>query len=117
MSEIVRKNGNGRFSEAVVKDGIVYVSGITGDTPYADVKTQAKELLATMDRILAENGSDKEHILAAQVVLPDISTVGELNEVWDAWVVKGHEPCRICFEGRLVSPKYRVEICLIAAVK
>ena len=26
MSEIIRKNGNGRYSEAVIKDGILYVS-------------------------------------------------------------------------------------------
>ena len=25
MSEIIRKNGNGRYSEAVIKDGILYV--------------------------------------------------------------------------------------------
>ena len=37
--------------------------------------------------------------------------------VWDAWVVKGAEPTRMCFEGKLVSPAWRVEVCLTAAVK
>ena len=43
--------------------------------------------------------------------------VAEMNAVWDAWVVKGAEPTRMCFEGRLVSPAWRVEVCLTAAVK
>ncbi len=117
MSEIIRKNGNGRYYEAVIKDGILYVAGQVGDTPDASVEQQTKELLATIDRILAENGSDKEHILAATVVLADIKNVAEMNAVWDAWVVKGAEPTRMCFEGKLVSPAWRVEVCLTAAVK
>ena len=117
MSEIIRKNGNGRYSETVTKDGIIYVAGQVGDDPDADVAQQTREILATIDRILEENGSDKEHILAATVVLSDISTVKEMNEVWDAWVVKGSEPTRMCFEGRLVSPAWKVEICLTAAQK
>ena len=47
MSEIIRKNGNGRYSEAVIKDGILYVAGQVGDTPDASVEQQTKELLAT----------------------------------------------------------------------
>ncbi len=117
MADIIRKNGNGRYSEAVIYNGIVYLSGVVGDTPYATVEQQTKELLAEIDRILADNGTDKEHILNAQVFLSDISTVAEMNKVWDAWVVKGHEPARICSESRLVSPAWRVEIQLAAVVK
>lgn len=115
--ELIHKNGNGRYSEVVIRDGIMYVSGQVGDTAYADVATQTKEILATLDRILAENGSDKEHVLEATVILSDVSTVAEMNAEWDAWVVKGKEPARMCFEGRLVSPKWRVEITVKAAVK
>ena len=117
MADIIRKNGNGRYSETVTYNGIVYVSGIVGDTPYATVEQQTTELLAEMDRILEANGTDKEHILKAQVFLADITTVAEMNKVWDAWVVKGHEPARICSESRLVSPAWRVEIQLEAVVK
>lgn len=117
MAEIICKNGNGRYSETVEYNGTLYLSGIVGDTPYATVEQQTKETLAEIDRILEANGTDKEHILKAQVFLADIATVAEMNKVWDAWVVKGHEPVRICSESRLVSPAWRVEIMLEAAVQ
>lgn len=117
MSEISFKNGNGRFSEATVYNGLVYVAGQVGVTRGGDVTTQTKEVLDKIDRILAENGSDKEHVLMATVVLADISHVAEMNAVWDAWVVKGKEPSRMCHEGKLVSPDWKVEIYLTAVVK
>ena len=117
MSEIVYKNSNGRFAEATVYNGIVYVAGQVGNTREADVTTQTKEVLEKIDRILAENGSDKEHVLMATVVLKDMSTVNEMNAVWDAWVVKDREPARMCHEGKLVSPDWKVEIYLTAVVK
>ena len=70
-----------------------------------------------LDAILAENGSDKEHILQASVYMADVSHVAEMNAVWDKWVVPGKEPARVCCQAPLVSPAYKVEITLVAAVK
>ena len=108
MSKIVRKNGNGRYSEAVIHNGIIYISGQVGD-PSGSV--------AALEEILAENGSDKEHMLSAAVYMADMSGVSEMNKVWDSWVIPGFEPARVCCQAPLVSPAYKVEITLIAAVK
>ena len=61
---IIRKNGNGRYSEAVIHNGVIYIAGQVGD-PSGSVAQQTADILATLDAILAENGSDKEHILQA----------------------------------------------------
>jgi enamine deaminase RidA (YjgF/YER057c/UK114 family) len=105
-----------RLSGAVVHNGIVFVSGQVPETPYADVGTQTKEILAKIDALLAEAGTDKRRILNASVWLSDIVTFDEMNKSWDAWVAPGPAPARATVEARIANPKWRVEIAVIAAI-
>lgn len=117
MAQITRKGGNGRYSTVVNHNGILYIAGQVGDDMSADVAQQTEETLAEIDRILADNGSDKEHILSATVFVRDMKEAAGMNKVWDAWVVPGKEPARICVAAAMFSPDCKVEIGLIAAVK
>lgn len=117
MAEIHRKGGNGRYSTVVENGGLLYIAGQVGDDMSAGAAQQTKETLAEIDRILAENGSDKEHILSASVFVRDMAESAEMNRVWDKWVVPGKEPARICVAAAMFSPDCKVEIGLIAAVK
>ena len=48
-----------------------------------DVKSQTAGVLKIIDNVLAKYGSDKEHILFAQVFLKDvIRDFDDMNEVW-----------------------------------
>ena len=49
------------YSRAVVAGGMVYVSGCVGEG--ADVKAQCAAALATIERALAEAGSDFAHVV------------------------------------------------------
>ena len=104
-----------RMSQAVVHGGTVYLAGQVADDPSADVAGQTRQILAKIDALLAEAGSDKTRILSANIWLADISTFGEMNQVWDAWVPQGHAPARATVESKLAAPQYRVEIGVIAA--
>ena len=106
-----------RLSGAVVHNGIVYVSGQVAETPNADVPTQTREVLAKIDKILAEAGSDKRHLLNASIWLSDIITFSQMNESWDAWIAPGPAPARATVEARIANAQWRVEIAVIAAVK
>ena len=106
-----------RLSGATVHNGVVYVSGQVPETPYADVPTQTREILAKIDKILEEAGSDKGHLLNASIWLSDIVTFDEMNKSWDAWIAPGPAPARATVEARIANPKWRVEIAVIAAVK
>ena len=66
MSEIKRVETGTRMSQAVVYNGIVYLAGQVGK-PGESVADQTREVLAQIDRLLAECGSDKTRILTAQV--------------------------------------------------
>jgi enamine deaminase RidA (YjgF/YER057c/UK114 family) len=104
-----------RMSEAVVHNGTVYLAGQVADDPSEDTGGQTRQVLAAIDRLLAECGSDKTRILSAQIFLADIADFATMNAVWDAWVPAGHTPARATVESRLASPKYRVEVKVIAA--
>jgi enamine deaminase RidA (YjgF/YER057c/UK114 family) len=69
-----------------------------------------------VERILASVGSDKSRILYAQIWLADMATFGEMNSVWDTWVVQGHTPARATGEAKLAAPKYKVEVIVTAAL-
>jgi enamine deaminase RidA (YjgF/YER057c/UK114 family) len=105
-----------RMSQAVRHGHTVYLAGQVADDTSADVAGQTRQVLASIDRLLAAVGSDKTRILAATVYLADIATFAQMNSAWDAWVAPGHAPARATVEAALATPAYRVEIMVTAAV-
>ena len=104
-----------RMSQAVIHGNTVYVAGQVADDPSQDVPGQTRQILAAIDRLLAEAGSDKTQILSATIYLTDIGTFSQMNSVWDTWVPTGHTPARATVEAQLAAPAYKVEIQVIAA--
>ena len=107
---------NKRLSAAVVHNGIAYISGQVPDTLNADVATQTREILAKIDRLLDEAGSDKSRLLTATIWLADIGTFAAMNGPWEAWLPPDAAPARATVEARLANLGYRVEIAATAAV-
>lgn len=113
---IQRIKTGARLSKAVVHGHTVYLAGLTADmTAGQGVAAQTQEILAAIDALLAEAGTDKSKLLQATIWLQDIRTVDEMNKVWDAWVPQGCAPARACIEARLQSPAKMVEIRVTAA--
>ncbi|WP_374357862.1 RidA family protein [Chitinimonas sp.] len=106
-----------RLSEIVVHNNTVYLAGQVADQSLEqDAKAQTMEILAMIDRLLGEVGSDKTKILTAQIWLADIADYDAMNEAWSDWVAQGHTPARATVESRLASPQYKVEIKIVAAL-
>ena len=112
---IQRINAGPRMSGAVIHGDTLYVSGHVADDTTADVAGQTSQILARIEKVLAQGGSDKSKLLSATVWLSDVAAYDQMNEVWDAWVVAGNPPARACVESRLAGPDYKVEIAVIAA--
>jgi len=105
-----------RMSGAVVHGNVVYTSGQIADKAAGkSVTEQTKEVLAMIDALLAEAGTDKSKVLLASIFLSDISTFQEMNEVWDSWVPQNNLPARATIEAKLAGPQYAVEIMVTAA--
>ena len=112
---IQRLHTGPRMSQAAIHGRTVYLAGQVADDPSQDVAGQTRQVLASIDRLLAEAGADKTRILSATIYLADIGTFAQMNSVWDAWVPQGHTPARATVEAKLAAPAYRVEIQVIAA--
>lgn len=117
-SPVQRHDVGARLSEIAVYNGTVYLAGqIPENSPGADLATQTQEVLGHIDRLLAQAGSSKQSILQCQIFLTDISEIGAMNAVWDAWVVPGHTPPRATVQAQLANPAYRIEVVVVAAVE
>jgi enamine deaminase RidA (YjgF/YER057c/UK114 family) len=86
------------------------------DDGHANITGQTQQVLANIDRLLAEAGSDKRKILSATIYLPDMSDFAAMNAVWEAWVAPGDAPARATVQAKLASPDYRIEISIVAAL-
>jgi enamine deaminase RidA (YjgF/YER057c/UK114 family) len=112
-----RRHVGKRLSGLVINHatGTVYLSGQVADDPTADITGQTRQVLAQIDALLQEAGTDRSNILSATIYLPDIADFAAMNAVWEQWVVPGQVPARATVEARLAAPEYRVEIQVVAA--
>jgi enamine deaminase RidA (YjgF/YER057c/UK114 family) len=106
-----------RMSQAVIHGNTVYTAGqVAQRAPGGSVTDQTKDILARIDELLAEAGSDKTKLISATIWITNMDDFAEMNAVWDAWVSPGNTPGRACVEAKLASPKFTVEIAVIAAI-
>jgi enamine deaminase RidA (YjgF/YER057c/UK114 family) len=55
------------ISQAVVHGNVAYFAGITPNPIVGDIKTQTAQVLRRVDELLKLAGTDKSHLLSAQV--------------------------------------------------
>lgn len=113
---IDRLEPGARMSEATVHAGIAYLAGQVATDTALDAEGQTREVLASIDALLAQAGTDKSRILRAQIFLADIGDFAAMNRAWDGWVVAGSAPARATVEARLADPRWKVEIVVTAAL-
>ena len=116
-----RWRDSARSSAVVEHNGVVYTSGQVGIIETLDtcgVKEQTKQTLAKIDELLEVAGTDKKHILSAQIWLKDIKRdFADMNEVWNAWVPPGlSKGVRACVEAEMARPGILVEVKVTAAL-
>ncbi|ALX95397.1 MULTISPECIES: RidA family protein [Serratia] len=104
-----------RWSEAVIHNDTVYYTSVPENLD-DDATAQTANALAAIDVLLERVGSDKSRILDATIFLANGDDFAAMNAAWDAWVVAGSAPVRCTVEARLMNPKYKVEIKIIAAL-
>ena len=113
---IKRIDTNKLMSKAVVSGDTVYLSGLTASDRSQDVKGLCKQILDTVDKYLAQAGTDKSKILVAQIWLTDIGTWADMNEVWVDWIDPANPPARATVEAKLAVPDLYIEIMVTAAL-
>jgi enamine deaminase RidA (YjgF/YER057c/UK114 family) len=103
-----------RMSQAVIHNKTVYLAGQVASG--TSVTVQAQGILAAIDALLAEAGTDKSRLLSATIWLTDMATFAEMNNVWQAWVTPGATPARATvMSAALAAAEFKIEIAVVAA--
>ena len=89
--EITRGPTPGPGRSAWVKyNGLVWTVGVPkGRAADADIATQTKITLASIDERLAQAGTSKERILEATVFLTSFDDFKGMDDEWKAWLPEG----------------------------
>ena len=106
-----------RMSKIVIHNNTIYLCGQVAKDSDAGIKEQTQTMLDKVDDLLAQAGSDRQHILSATIYIKDMQDFAAMNAVWDDWVIEGYSPARACVEASLARPELLVEISVVAAVK
>ena len=113
---ITRLHVGARLSEAAICNGFCFLAGQVAEDLTLDMVGQTRQVLAAIDRLLAQAGTDRTRIVSCTIYIRDMAEFAGMNSVWDAWVAAGQTPPRATVQAALAKPEYRVEMQVVAAV-
>lgn len=111
----------GHYSQAIVHNNVVYVSGQlpinpqTGEKRIGSIEDQTEQALKNLFEIVKEAGSSKDRILKTTVYITDIELWGRVNTVY-AKMFGDHRPARAMVPTRDLHFGFQIEIEAIAAL-
>ena len=111
----------GHYSQAIVYNGLVYVSGqlpidpTTGEKILGSIEAQTEQTLKNVGEILKAAGSGLDRILKTTIYITDISLWDAVNQVY-ARVMGDHRPARATIPVRDMHYGFQIEIECIAAL-
>jgi len=111
-----RLNPGPRMSQAVTIGNIAFLAGQVPDDLTAGIETQTRQVLAKLDKVVAELGATKPDIASIQVWLANMADFQGMNAVWDEWVSKDAPPARATGGTLLARPGMRVEMIAVVAL-
>ena len=114
MVQIQRIGDSLRWSDIVIHNGVTRWVEVANDMTQ-DARGQVAQVLEQINATLEQIGSSRENLLQILIYLSDLEDGPILNELWDAWVPRGHAPVRACVQAGL-GKGCRVEMVIEAAV-
>lgn len=106
-----------RMSQAVIHGNTVYLAGQVADDASLPAEGQMEQVLASIDRLLKQAGTNKSKLLSATVYVTDMAADFEaVNRVWDAWIDRTNPPARAAVQATLANKKWLVEVVCVAAL-
>jgi enamine deaminase RidA (YjgF/YER057c/UK114 family) len=120
MQNITRIDPKKRYSEAVIHNNTVYLSGQVpweSSNTTDDFLTQAYEVFRLIDTQLIKAGTDKTKILSMIIYLKDPTDYEKMNYVFDNWIPDNCAPARATI-GNVIFPnnKWKIEIVVTASI-
>lgn len=111
----------GHYSQAVVHNGMVYVSGQlavdpkTGEKKLGSIEEQTDQVLKNISEILRAAKSSMDKVLKTTVYIADIELWGRVNEVYAAFFGE-HKPARAVVPTKNLHFGFLIEMEAVAWV-
>jgi len=109
----------GPYSQAVLANGFLYVSGqipinpVTGELVTASIKEETEQVMRNLNAVLLEADFGFEHIIKTTIFLSDMSLFAEVNEVYGSYF-ESDFPARETVAVKGLPKGVNVEISVIA---
>ena len=95
IRKIDTKRESSRF---VIHQGLAVFTGHI--SPFADdLRGQSEDILYRYEELMSKFNLKKENIIYYTAYLKDISKADEVNDVWNTWVIRHHEPAGIIVQA------------------
>ncbi|WP_323758171.1 RidA family protein [Roseivirga sp.] len=108
------------FSDAVIVNDIIYLSGQIGNLPGSlelapgGLQAEAKQAIENMKAVLEANGSSLDNVIKVTVMMADIDEWGEFNKEYIKYFTAENKPARSAFGTSGLALGARLEIECIA---
>lgn len=112
----------GHYSQAIVHDGFVFVSGqipidpLTGKHVNDSIEAETEQALRNVETILYAAGSNLSNVVQMTIYISDIEYWAAVNAVY-ARVLGEHRPARAIVPVKELHYGLRIEIQAVAVVK
>jgi len=109
----------GPYSQAVLANGFLYVSGqipinpATGELAQSSIKEETEQVMRNLNAVLLEAGFEFTHILKSTIFLSDMDLFAEVNEVYGSYF-ESDFPARETVAVKGLPKGVNVEISVIA---
>lgn len=113
--DIQKINSTEVMSAITIFNQVVYLSGQVPKITENDIEAQTKDVLATIDALLVQAGTDKSRLLSAQLFVKHLDDFPKVNAIWIEWMKGCVAPSRATIQADLVNPNWLIEIAVIAA--
>lgn len=111
----------GPYSQAIAAGGFLFASGqvpidpATGDLAGADVESQARQVFANLQQVLAAAGCGFADVVKTTVFLTDLANFAAVNEIYADYFVQPY-PARSCVQIAALPKGSLLEVELIAKI-
>ena len=112
----------GPYSQAVVHNGVAYLSGqipidpAPGELVPADLVTQTARVLENLRHLLEASGSSMSKVLKTTVYLKDMDHFAQMNEVYARFFTES-PPARAAIQAARLPKDVLIEVDAIAAAE
>ena len=111
----------GHYSQAIVHDNLVYVSGqlpidpVSGEMRLGSIEEQTEQVLKNLAEILKASGSDIDNVIKTTVYISDIELWDKVNDVYSIFFGQ-HRPARAVVPTKKLHHGFGIEIEAIASL-